>query len=574
MTTIKKISSFNFNSSLTKNINKFSSSTAVSKPETEILLFEDSTENAKTANNFEDNFMNAIEKGECTFIVGFSSVINGIGKFAEGIGDGVVTLGVGLTSAILSVFGVEEIAKEIEESGMNFVGRNLVEEFKRNSYENNDLLRRANENSYIKYDSGATQSIQNFSEKGTFIVASVGLNVVHGGAYSAAMGALYGMGKSAEAHYQLEDRGNFWEIKNAGAIIVDSGLTALEAYGYGQIGITAINAANAINEIGLNGAKELAREKLSGFSLRVATQTVKDEGTTILRNAAINTFKDKSFYLDTGATILGDIKTGLVTGNWDITHMIMATGASYGANFLGNLEGGLINVVNDSKNYGHRIDQSRNAAFEHFDAVNTQGNEWDLTPEQLSAKHQQIDAAAERLLEADAMDDYSQFYEVLGTDRGNRPDPNTYLRPDYIEEQLSAARMQGVSRFTSQDALHYHESNNRIGYFGDNNEYQVGSTTYSSSEFVTSTNTANNIVASCETQEALEEMLNVKPYKGNVYRYDIVDANSANVRMPSGNEPGAYDSDWIPGGMTLNGTSEYVIDGISLDNIKVSKVFE
>lgn len=55
------------------------------------------------------------------------------------------------------------------------------------------------------------------------------------------------------------------------------------------------------------------------------------------------------------------------------------------------------------------------------------------------------------------------------------------------------------------------------------------------------------------------------------YRVDI--SSPTGLRMPRGNESGAYDDYWIPGGYTKGGISEAVIDSVSEDLYTFLEVF-
>ena len=45
------------------------------------------------------------------------------------------------------------------------------------------------------------------------------------------------------------------------------------------------------------------------------------------------------------------------------------------------------------------------------------------------------------------------------------------------------------------------------------------------------------------------------------------------IRMPSGNEAGAWSEYWIPGGYTSGGVSEAVIDQIKLGEYTISDIY-
>lgn len=50
--------------------------------------------------------------------------------------------------------------------------------------------------------------------------------------------------------------------------------------------------------------------------------------------------------------------------------------------------------------------------------------------------------------------------------------------------------------------------------------------------------------------------------------------NPKNLRMPSGNEPGAWQGLWEPGGFTKGGIPEAVVDQFKPGDYTIGKVFE
>ena len=350
---------FSFNTGkANSNISKFQATAKAPSFKPELLTFEDKIEKVS---NIEENdslgekiAKTAVDVG-CTYVVTMTSVYSGYKKFEERITDGIVNAGTGLISGILHIVGNDAAAKSVEEWGMDYIAVDQVAEANKMFYEGTTIGKFINNNSYMKYDSKTAQGIQTVTEKVTFVAAATALTVASGGAAAAGMGAVYGMGESAESHYQADDRGNYWDLKNVGGIAIDSALSAAEAYGAGQMGATAINAAGSLSKLGASGAKEIAKEKLSQMSLKEGFNALKTKGGSMLKGAAINTFKDKDFYIDTATTIAGDVKTGIATGEWDFGHMVLSTAAAYGTNFASNMTGEFIQGTFKNSSFSETI---------------------------------------------------------------------------------------------------------------------------------------------------------------------------------------------------------------------------
>ena len=133
--------------------------------------------------------------------------------------------------------------------------------------------------------------------------------------------------------------------------------------------------------------------------------------------------------------------------------------------------------------------------------------------------------------------------EILATPKGNRPDPETYLSKQYVANHLSYFR-DGVTKIKSQRP---------IGTEG------VGLGT-----FVIPKSVADSVIKqACGDVSKLEKLLGLNPgdLGANPIRLDI--PNPQNIRMPSGNEAGAWPGYWTPGGYTKpGGVMEAVIDPV------------
>lgn len=563
----------------------------------------DNVDKGRVAENF-DKFKNFVASASATVVVGLGAVRFGGAKFRERFVDAGANVVGWAGSGFLQFFGNDEAAARVEKIATDFISRDLTGEAKEDFYENTSLGRAINEKSYIKYDSEIANKIQNVSEKATEIgveVAAATLIPGGGVALSAAIGAVSGMGKSAEKNYQA---GNSMK-ESALDIVINTGTGALEGYSAGAMGSAAINGAKALSNLGIDGAKALAKEKFSSFSGKVALDTLKKNAGTVAKQSIFSTLKDPGFYLDTfGASSNDIIEAAKGETSWlDAGKaIIINTGVSFGTNYLFNYAGGVGSSVFDSANYGHRIDGARDEGIKKYMGDDFKKNNPWLTDEDISQKIKQVDKAAERLYDMDAMDDYSEFYSQWGAERGKRKDPSEYLKPEYIDKHL-AKFSEGASRFnTPFEVMRYHANNpsafamgltpdaltsNGIDFDLLNKNFMAGQVVEGSedivAEFVTTRASADKLIESIDISNPSEASAKIaaaldlddsNKFINGCVRYDV-DASKATLTMPSGNEQQAYDLIWVPGGYTLNGGLEAasVVGGINNTNAVASKVF-
>jgi hypothetical protein len=135
--------------------------------------------------------------------------------------------------------------------------------------------------------------------------------------------------------------------------------------------------------------------------------------------------------------------------------------------------------------------------------------------------------------------------EILGMEKGTRPDPSEYLSHEYISRHLEQFN-QGGTRFMLKDT------------FEDFGIGQIDGTTFvfPSSEIDALMDATKGDPAALEKSLGLPDGY----FKDNVIRVDIRDPQDYNLRMPSGNEAGA-NAKWLPGGLLPQGMPEAVIDG-------------
>lgn len=150
--------------------------------------------------------------------------------------------------------------------------------------------------------------------------------------------------------------------------------------------------------------------------------------------------------------------------------------------------------------------------------------------------------------------------DILAIAKGERPDPTTYLDPDYVAQHLAQFE-NGASRFMTQTNLEKYGIAQRDG-----------------TSFIMPGHEATELLAkTAGDKRALEQALGLPENfldTNALVRVDIPDPKQLNLRIPSGNEAGANEF-WIPGGKLPDGNSEAVIDaaGISAKMFSTSPLF-
>ncbi len=140
--------------------------------------------------------------------------------------------------------------------------------------------------------------------------------------------------------------------------------------------------------------------------------------------------------------------------------------------------------------------------------------------------------------------------EILHTPKGSRPDSSTYLSDDYINEHLSNFQ-DGVTKIKSKVPV-------------DIEGVGLGT-------FVMPKSVADDVINQAGGDiSKLEKLLGLNPgdLGTNPVRVDI--ANPQNIRIPNGNEAGAWPGYWTPGGYTKpGGVIEAVIDPVTKNDYVV-----
>lgn len=205
----------------------------------------------------------------------------------------------------------------------------------------------------------------------------------------------------------------------------------------------------------------------------------------------------------------------------------------------------------------------RNSASRPGDATSSQGSDHS------GGVHDSDSAPSHHGAESDNADDRAAHEahglspekrdEIVATAKGERPEPSTYLSPDYIDHHLSRFT-ESVTRFMPESNLDKYGIAQRDG-----------------TSFVMPSSEADALINAAQgNPRALERALGLPEGfldSNNIKRIDILSPDDYNLRIPSGNEAGANDQ-WIPGGQLPDGTSEAVIDGgdVPLDGYTVSDI--
>lgn len=274
-----------------------------------------------------------------TGCVTLTTVVSGVLKIREVLEDGLTWLSGMAVSGVARLFGKKEFAENFEQKVMDEISRDKVGELNEFFYENTEIGRSINEASAMKYDSELAKGIQNVTTEVVIIAGATAATVVTGGAAAPlfAAGFVIGAGQSAEEKFQDKENRDFW--KDSVEIGVDGTIKGLSTVAAGKAGATAVNG---IKTLVSNGLKNTIKETLGAFSKDAIKATIKTSGKTLAKRTVITTLKDKDTWLETGAVLLDDVKTGIQTGEWNIMGMICESALIYGENYIGNLAGGIL----------------------------------------------------------------------------------------------------------------------------------------------------------------------------------------------------------------------------------------
>jgi hypothetical protein len=135
----------------------------------------------------------------------------------------------------------------------------------------------------------------------------------------------------------------------------------------------------------------------------------------------------------------------------------------------------------------------------------------------------------------------AQIDDIINIPRGERPDPSTYLSPEYIDQHLSQFRNGATKIYAS---------------------VPTGAVGPAEGTFVMPSSVADDLIRQANGDvKVLEQLLGFAP--GDLgdapVRVDVAEPHG--LRMPTGNERGVNDY-WLPGGYTSGGVPEAIIDQI------------
>jgi len=137
--------------------------------------------------------------------------------------------------------------------------------------------------------------------------------------------------------------------------------------------------------------------------------------------------------------------------------------------------------------------------------------------------------------------------EILDAPKPTRPAPSTYLSPEQIAAHLKPFEETGAIKFTPKKTL---------------DEY--GTLGPPDGGFVVSRREFEQLIEETGGDLAkVEDKLQLRPGEltdGNTVIAYIEPKDLQNLRVPSGNERGAWDGLWVPGGFTGKGVPEAVVD--------------
>lgn len=273
-------------------------------------------------------------------------------------------------------------------------------------------------------------------------------------------------------------------------------------------------------------------------------------------------------------TYAGDMVDGRgnkqYSGFWDYYGKSGGFTSSVMAGIIGGTTAGKKSYSDEM--YESNVRTSRNNAIQHY--RNNQPS-W-ISDAEFVEKLKKADSIAE-VLEKQKIMTREKFYEIWGTPQGKRPDPTTYLPKKYQKKVEKFFEEDGASRLVDGDTYRQFVASNG-GAVGNPEPYYVDGVKYKKSEFLTTRSSIDNVVnnasKSSDFESSVVKDLGLTSYeydkykKSGIKRYDVSGENfkKINPRFASGNEPGAFLMDWIPGAQTSGGSYEMIVDGFNLND--------
>ena len=308
-----------------------------------------------------DNYKPWYVKAGATLAVGATTILSAKHKINEYILDGATWISGMIVSGVSRLFGQKAFAEKVENWTMDEIAKDKIGELNKIFYEDTSIGRKINDSSKLKYDSDTAKGMQNIATEAIIIAGATAATVATGGAAEPlfVVGFAIGSGQSAEKKFQDEENRNFWN--DSIEIGIDGTIEGLSTVAYGKAGASAVNGVKALAE---SGVKTTVKETLKAFNKNAIKASIKTNGKKIIKNAALDTLKDKDNWSETTATLLDDVKSGVQTGEWNIAKMLFDAALIYGENYIGNLTG---EILSDSVN---KIDRITQLYSESQDAAN------------------------------------------------------------------------------------------------------------------------------------------------------------------------------------------------------------
>ena len=203
-----------------------------------------------------------------------TSIASGVAKLGEHIVDGIAwaegKIVHGASWLLGSMVGwfnedagnaVKDFGRNYDQAAKEFIAEDWVGKANQWFYEQTPVGQYLNEHSLMKYDSKLAKGIQNVSEKAAEIAAATALTIFTGGAATFAIGALYGLGKSAESTYQ--QNGTDTSLLQEGMIALSGAVTGLSWMATGKLGKGFIEIGKTASALGTKEViSQLSKEVL------------------------------------------------------------------------------------------------------------------------------------------------------------------------------------------------------------------------------------------------------------------------------------------------------------------------
>ena len=242
--------------------------------------------------------------------------MSGIGDIFELFSDAKVVLKTLPLAGVVKVFDTikgTNYSRRIMDNTLDFVRRDRVGELNALFYENTEFGRNMNRLSNLKYDSEGAQAIRRGSEYTGKVALATAATIFSGGTLAFGLGAVYGVGKGAEAYVQRVDREHgenydyFEAFLRTSAASVTGGL---DWWGSGALGSFAVGGVRSLaslaelsGTVGIRSTVKsvvgLFKNTLSNVTLRsFSKEYFKDffHPTNILASGAIISDNAVSYY--------------------------------------------------------------------------------------------------------------------------------------------------------------------------------------------------------------------------------------------------------------------------------------